>query len=65
MNREYMDKGICALDGGMICFSDHRETVRVPARAGDMPLHRLGSGALCLAGDPGGRVYCCLRPDTS
>ena len=48
MNREYMDKGICALDGVMICFSDHRETVRVPARAGDMPLHRLGSGALCL-----------------
>ena len=48
MSREYFSQQICALDGVMICMNSSQKHVSVPARAGDMPLYRLGGGALCL-----------------
>jgi len=48
MTGQYIDPQICALDGVMICYKNEERRVCVPARAGDMPLELLGSGALCL-----------------
>ena len=43
-----MDAHICAMDGVMLCYTDHRKQVSVPAAALNMPLRLLGSAALCI-----------------
>lgn len=47
MGESYMDARVCALRDTMICYRDDAVQVRVPARAGDLRLKRLGMGALC------------------
>ena len=47
MNDTYMDARACAFRDTMICYRDDADQVRLPARAGDLRLKRLGNGALC------------------
>ena len=47
MNDTYMDVHACAFRDTMICYRDDAAQVRLPARAGDLRLKRLGNGALC------------------
>lgn len=43
-----MDAHVCAMDGVMLCYTDHRKRVSVPAAAMRMPLRLLGMASLCV-----------------